>query len=281
MSTNDVTVLMTVYAKIAPAHLRAALHSIWDQTIGEVPVVLVIDGPIPDALADVVATEAAAHDSLRVVPLAHNIGSGPASQAGLELVTTQWVARLDSDDIALPERLERQLNVAMLGGVDVVGTALAEFDDAALSAGAAPHEAIIGIRRMPPTHDEIARYARMNSPVNNPSVLLRTAAVRTAGGYRDRPMMEDYDLYARLLATGARFVNMEQPLTLFRGGDAMLRRRSSRGMLTAERRMQATLVDCGVVSRPRALGNLIVRTAYRLLPTQLLRRANRVLFHRR
>ena len=75
---------------------------------------------------------------------------------------------------------------------------------------------VIGTRRLPTSHAEILRYARLNSPINNPSVMMRVDAVREAGGYRDVYHMEDYDLYARMLAGGKRFHNMPEALTYFR-----------------------------------------------------------------
>lgn len=278
---GGVTWLMTVYAGTAAAHLDAALASLWAQTRPAAAAVVVADGPLTAAQEAVLAAHAAAHPELRLVRLPVNRGAGPAAAAGLAEVATEWVARLDADDIAAPERLARQLPYAEARGLDVAGTALAEFDDAAVAAGASPGRALLGVRRLPAGHDRIAAYARWNSPVNHPSALLRVAAVRAAGGYRDRPMMEDYDLWARMLARGARFGNMAEPLTLFRGGDAALARRTGAGMFAAERRMQATLVAEGLVSRPRAALNLLLRTGYRLLPAAALRRLNRVLFHRR
>src|SRR5699024_6844073 len=143
-----------------------------------------------------------------------------------------------------------------------LGTAVAEFH-------VDPSE-VVAVRSLPETHEKIAAYAKINSPVNNPSVMVRREAVERAGGYRDVHHMEDYDLYARLLSTGARFHNLPEPLTYFRTSPAQFERRTGRGMFAAERQMQRNLVAYGLVSRPRSWVNLVVRTAHRLLPTGLL-----------
>ena len=110
--------------------------------------------------------------------------------------------------------------------------------------------------------------------------MARTAALRSVGGYQTVHLMEDYDLWARLLAAGYRFHNLPEPLTYFRTSPAQLRRRTGKEMLKAEWQMQRNLVSYGLVSWPRATLNLLIRNTYRLLPQRLLKRVNWFLFHR-
>lgn len=267
--------LCTVYHGSDPQHLHMALDSLANQTRPAEHIVVVVDGPIGPDLEEVVTSFAAANDTVEIVRLPHNVGAGPASQAGVERISAEWIARLDSDDIATPQRFATQLAfIEQHPDVDVLGTAVAEFD----SVPDVPANKQ-KIRRMPQTHDEIARYARINSPINNPSVMIRKSALDQAGGYQDIHFMEDYDLYARLLSRGARFYNLPEALTLFRVTDQQFSRRTSKGMLSAEVQMQKNLISYGLVNPPRAVANLVIRTAYRLLPTSLLRRAYRLLFH--
>lgn len=264
--------LITVYHGNDPAQLAAALASLAAQTRPADEIVIVADGPLSDGVQEVVDGFVDKHPTARLVALPDNRGAGPASQAGLETIDSEFTARLDADDIAAPERFARQLAAfAADPALGVVGTAVAEF-------AADPADAAT-VRALPEQHAAIARYAKINSPVNNPSVMLRTADVLRVGGYRDVHFMEDYDLYARLLADGVRFRNLPEPLTYFRVTDAQFSRRTGREMFAAERAMQRNLVAYGLVSRPRAVANLLVRTAYRLLPTALLRRAYSRLFH--
>lgn len=278
---ETVTVLMTVYDGEEPRPFDAALNSIWAQTRPAEEVILVLDGPVRDELNEVVDRHEAAHPAeLRVIRNPVNQGSGPASNTGFENVTTDWVARLDSDDIAVPERLGKQLVYARRHGLDVVGTALAEFDGEQVALGADPEEAILGIRRLPQKHRAIRRYAKLNSPVNHPSALIRTEKLRDAGGYRRVPFMEDYDLWVRLLSAGARFGNMPEPLTLFRAGDSQLSRRTGSRMWRSEKMMQKILVQEGIVGKPRSVANLFIRTGFRMLPTNLLRKTYALVFRR-
>lgn len=266
--------LITVYHGNDPAHLASALTSLATQSRPADEVVVVADGPLNDAVQAVVDGFVDKHPTARLIALPDNRGAGPASQAGLETISADYTARLDADDIAAPTRFERQLAAfAADPDLGVVGTAVAEFTDTPTDAA--------NVRSLPETHPEIARYAKINSPVNNPSVMFRTADVTRVGGYRNVHFMEDYDLYARLLAHGVKFANLPEPLTYFRVSDAQFARRTGREMFTAEKTMQANLVSYGLISRPRALVNLTARTAYRLLPKNLLRRVYTRLFHSR
>lgn len=260
-------VLMTVYHGTRADELSVALDSLRTQTRPADQLVIVEDGPVDPAVHEL----AQAADELVVLP--ENKGSGPASQAGLEAVNADFFARLDSDDAAAPERFERQLAYfAAHPQIDVLGTAMAEFTHAPGDGQA--------VRRLPTTTHALRRYVAINSPVNNPSVMMRTDVVRAVGGYRDVHHMEDYDLYARLVANGARLANLDEPLTYFRVTPAQFGRRTGREMFAAERQMQRNLVDYGLISQPRAVANLLARTAYRSLPTGLLTRVYSALFHR-
>lgn len=278
---GTVTVLMSVYRDSDPTELSATFDSLWKQTRPAETVVVVEDGPLTEELREVLDEHRREHPELRTVTLARNQGLGRALQAGLETVSTEFLARLDTDDIAHPERLDCQLSyLRSHPELAVLGTAVQEFDNDVWHATRDLEQALGRIRALPTTHEQISRYAQINSPVNHPSVMMRTTAVNEAGGYRDVHHMEDYDLWARLLSSGARFHNLPEPLTLFRTSPAQFQRRTGRGMFAAERQMQRNLVSYGLVSRPRSWVNLAVRTAYRLLPTGLLTAAYGRLFHR-
>ncbi|RSZ64395.1 glycosyltransferase [Corynebacterium hylobatis] len=281
LTPGAVTVLMAIYRGSDATELAATLDSLWSQTRLADEVLIVEDGPLTAELHGILDTHRTAHPELNTLVLARNQGLGPALQAGLASVSTEFLARLDTDDIAVPQRLARQLEwLKRHPETDVLGTSMQEFDDARWHAtGELPQEGM-KIRSLPETHDEIARYAKINSPVNHPSVMMRTVAVQRAGGYRAVHHMEDYDLWARMLASGARFHNLPEPLTYFRTSPAQFERRTGKGMFAAERQMQRNLVSYGLISRPRSWFNFTARTAYRLLPTGLLTAVYGRLFHR-
>ena len=268
---------MTVYDRVHPAHFAEALDSVGRQELAPTELVLVADGRLTPEL-DQVLERFNPSFPVRVVRLGENVGAGLASAAGLEGIHAEWLARFDADDISMPHRLRRQMQVladAEASGepLDVLGSDMREFSDDA-------SRAVIGIRALPRGDAQIRRYARLNSPINNPTVVMRTSAVRAAGGYRHQPFMEDYDLYARMISAGCRFANLPEPLVDFRVSPAMFERRRGLAFLRTEISMQRRLRSYGLIGLPGVARNLVLRMAYRLLPIDLLRRAHGMVFHR-
>lgn len=260
-------VVMAVHAGVAPDHLDRALASLAEQTRPADEVVVVEDGDVGPALTAVLD----AHGVRRIrVPAG---GAGPARQAGLEALTTTWFAIADSDDVSAPDRFASQLARLEAGDVVAVGAAMAEFE------GSEDH--VVGLRRLPGDHVGIARLARINNPVNHPTLMAERASVLAVGGYRDLPWLEDYDLMVRLLGAGARLGNLPEPLVLFRSSPQQRARRAPRGIGRSEVRLQRELRRAGLVGPLGTARNLVVRTAYRMLPAGLMARAYRRVFLRR
>lgn len=269
----SLTVLITVYHKINPVELAESLGSLRTQTRPAEEILIVEDGPLGNELREVIDGFLATTPGARVIRLARNQGSGPASAAGLETISTELLARQDADDISLPERFERQLAYFEAHPeVDVVGSAAIEFRGTT--------DNVVGVRTLPAAHEEIAKYLKINNPISHPTMMARTQAVKDAGGYRAVHHMEDYDLMARLLREGRKFHNLPEPLIYFRTSAAQVERRTETGMFAAEKQMQRNLVSYGIISRPRSWVNLTVRTAYRTLPKATLQRVYGKLFHR-
>lgn len=267
-----VTVLISAYAGTEADDLARTLDSLREQTEAAARILVVKDGPVSAAVEKLLQ-----ESPVDTLELGTNQGLGPALQAGLNEVTTPYVARIDTDDIAFPERLAVQrAYLDKHPEISVVGTAVQEFDDATLWETGDLSRSVGAVRSLP---ENPGKYARLNSPLNHPSIMARTEALTGVGGYRSVHLMEDYDLWARLLAAGHQLRNLPEPLTYFRVSSAQFDRRT-KGMSRAEWQMQRNLVAYGLVSRPRAVLNFVIRMAYRALPQGLITRVYSRLFHR-
>ena len=277
------SVVLPVYAGAGPEHFRRALESIYAQTYPACEVIVVEDGPLLDDHHRVLEDFSARTPPLRRIALPDNRGAAAANQAGLQAARCEWIAKADSDDVNLPARFAVQveaLRKADADGapLDCLGSAMFEFD------GGGPGEEadhVTGLRTRPGSPEEIARVMRRNNPMNHPTLVYRRETALAVGGYRPLPYMEDYDLMARMLAAGARMRNLPEPLVLFRAGDEMLGRRRAAGIFASERIMQRNLRSYGLSGPVESRVNLAARTAFRLLPAPVLRRAYSMLFHRR
>lgn len=203
------------------ALLEAALGDLARQTFRDVEVVVVDDGSddeTPARLGRFVEADPLRRRALRQAPS----GIVAALERGRAAARGEILLRMDADDRCHPDRVRRQ--VAFLDahpGIDVVGTQIHVFPRAARTLGMERYEAWQnGLL----THDAMAEELLVESPLCHPSVAMRREALDRVGGYRDGDFPEDYDLWLRMEASGARFAKLPGRLTLWREGPTRLTR---------------------------------------------------------
>ncbi len=220
------------------------------------------DGPVPDALAAAIADLVAGSP----VPVEHLVlgrqrRARPGPGRGLAACAHEIVARMDADDVSLPTRFEAQLPLVE-AGADIVGTGLLEF-------GSSPED-VVG-RRTPPTDpDEIRRVIRFRDPFNHPTVVYRRSAVLAAGGYTDMALMEDYLLFARMVAGGRPAGQPRRAAGLLPGRGRRLRPAgwAAAAALGAGRAADASASSGSPPARSTS-ATCVVRGGYRLVPERL------------
>ena len=253
------SVLIAVYAKELPQNLQQSLESIFRQELMPDEVVLVEDGPLTAELEQVVTEAAAKHQELHIIKIAKNKGLGLALQEGIKHCHYDIVARMDSDDIAHPERFKKEM--AWLEAhpeTDVVGSWVDEFSG--------DPSQVISTRRLPETHEEILRFSRYRNPMNHPTVMMRKEAVMRAGNYQHLPLFEDYDLWVRMLRQGARFHNLQESLLSFRLTSQLFSRRGGRHYIRQEIKFQRHMRAMGHIGYWQMSLNIVVRTLLRVMP---------------
>lgn len=215
------SVLMSLYIKEKPDYLKQSIDSMLQQTIMPDEIIIVKDGPLTDELDKVLFEYQTKFPNLfRIVASEKNIGLGQALNLGLKNCSNELVARMDTDDISLPLRCEKQLEMFKRNPeLSIVGTWIDEFYDD-------PDE-IIATRIVPITHDEIYKFAKRRSAFNHPSVMYRKSKVLECGGYSDLRRNQDVDLFGRMLFAGCKAGNIEESLLLFRSNKNLLKRRRS------------------------------------------------------
>jgi glycosyltransferase involved in cell wall biosynthesis len=195
-----VSALMSTYAGETATNLKESLESIYAQTVPPDRLVLVLDGPVDVGQEEVIARYG--FDSrvanLTLVRLPSNGGLARAMNAGLERCSGKYIMRADSDDICDPCRLELQLDYFKAHfETDVVASWSAEF----YSDGGPERLKTSSVH-----HDAVARALRWRNVLVHGTVLIRRETLLGVGGYRAGfARLEDYDLYVRLILSGARF----------------------------------------------------------------------------
>lgn len=274
--TQRFTLLMAVYGSDDPRFFaRAFTSSTVDQRLRPDEIVLIKDGPVPPELDRVIRS--LIDDSpipVQLVEFTENRGLAAGLTAGLELASHEIIARMDADDIARPERFESQLPL-FDEGYDIVGAGMFEFE----APGEEPEHIVA--RRTPPCSDaDIRAYLPFHDPFNHPTVVYRRSAVQAAGGYEPLGLMEDYWLWARMLANGARAINLPDPLVLYRVDSGAFARRGGLDQLRTELQLQRRLRSIRAISRAQYLRNIVIRGGYRLVPEGIRRRIYRSLIGR-
>lgn len=212
------TVCISLYKNDSPEFFSQAFDSIINQTLPPSEVILVIDGPIEKDLQDRVDFYIKEYSFLKILPLKHNVGLGMALNIAVRAASYELIARMDSDDIAIKDRFEKQIQYFVSNPkTSIVGGGINEFIESP--------ENIIA-QRICPSHDsEIKHFMKYRCGFNHMTVMFRKKDILEVGNYRDWFWNEDYYLWIRLWKQGFIFGNISDPLVDVRVGKDLYNRR--------------------------------------------------------
>lgn len=223
------SVLMSVYAGDNAEYVRIAIESMENQIVKPEQIVIVVDGPVSreiDNLLNEKAQKTDAEYSIDICRLEKNQGLANALNTGLEMCRNDLVARMDADDISLPERCERELEQFEKNDKLIVcGCNLDEFETINLSDNS--DIKVSTSRVVPETNNEIRKFMKKRQPVNHATVIYRKSAVQHIGGYIPLRRKEDFDLFSRMINANYEFYNVQEHLYLCRVDESNYRRRKS------------------------------------------------------
>jgi len=214
-----ISVLLPV--KNGGVYLRPAVESVLAQTHQNIELILIDDHSDDDAISQLPS------DPRLQVHQNSGHGISPAMVLGFSLAQGEFIARMDGDDIALPERLAAQLAyLEQNPSVDICGTEVEIFtEQGPPQGGYARYQTWINSLHTPA---EIADSIYIESPIPNPTVMFRRAAYQQLGGYHDPVWHEDYDLYLRAHQAGMQMGKPEGVLLRWRDHVARSTRNQSR-----------------------------------------------------
>ena len=254
------SILISVYYKEDPLFLEKALGSIGNQTLSANEIVLIKDGPLTPDL-DKVITYHSEYSRIpyKIIELKENIGLGEALNRGLEYCSYEWIARMDSDDIALPDRFEKQFGYLVENpDIDILGSWICEFDK--------NFEECNKKRKVPVANEDIRSFSKHRNPLNHMTVVFRKSAVQEVGGYLPMNGFEDYYLWMRMLMAEKQFSNIPQVLVKARTGQGMISRRQGLKYAKDELALEKAAYQLGFWSKFDLIKNLFTRVLPRLLP---------------
>ncbi|MBQ2383952.1 MAG: glycosyltransferase [Oscillospiraceae bacterium] len=202
----------------AEKYLREAMDSILAQTYGDLELI-VLDDKSTDGSLQILKEYAAADPRVVVLENEQNMGLTKSLNKGLAVAKGEYIARMDADDISVPDRFAKQ--VAFLDShpdytfVSCIGRYIDEEGREEQ------------LRLFPETHEEICAMMPKVDAVMHPGVMFRREDIARIGNYcEDFRVVQDYDLWFRGMAAGYKFYNIQEPLVLFRRNDSYNTRKS-------------------------------------------------------
>lgn len=195
MIMNKVNVLMCVYKEEFNI-VRQAVESITQQTYNNIELIVVIDNPDRLDIVEFLDQSKTSY-SIKYVLNEKNIGLTQSLNIGLQLCDAPFVARMDADDVAMPDRIENQMEFLLSNHCDLVGGYIQLIDE---------NSCVIHNRTNYPVHDEaIKRMLLLKDCIPHPTWLFRREMAMKLQGYREVYAAEDYDFLIRAMLSGAKF----------------------------------------------------------------------------
>ena len=241
---TNFSVVTSAYKNDNSEFVRVALDSMLiNQTVKPTEIVLVRDGQVPEVLDRLLDEyEARYPDVFNIIRLEQNGGLGNALKLGVENAKYDIIARMDSDDICLPNRFELQLKyLEQHPEVDILGGQISEFIGIP--------ENIIGKRVVPCTNSEIYNFMKSRCAFNHVTVMFHKDAVLKAGNYQDWFWNEDYYLWVRMMKTKCQFANVPEVLVNVRSGADLYARRGGRKYYESEKGIKKLQLDNKMITK--------------------------------
>jgi len=254
------SICTSIYKNDNPDYVRLALDSMLvNQSVKPNEIVLVQDGPVPYDLSRLQLEYKDKYgDVMNIIKLEKNGGLGNALKLGVENAKYDICARMDSDDICLPDRFEKQL--AYLEAhpeCDIVGGQMTEFIDTP--------DNIVGRREVPLSNKEIYDFMKSRCALNHVTVMFRKASVLKAGNYKDWFWNEDYYLWVRMMMAKCQFANIPEVAVNVRSGADQYARRGGKKYFDSEIGIKKLMLKEGMITKTQFAVNYVERFIIQLM----------------
>lgn len=260
------SVVTSVYRNDKPEFVRVALDSMLvEQTLKPSEIVLVRDGSVPVDLERLLFEYEAKYSGvMHIIRLDKNGGLGNALKLGVENATYSLVTRMDSDDICLPKRFEKQVAyMAEHQECDIVGGQMTEFIGEPTN--------VVGKRVVPESNEAIYEYMKSRCALNHVTVMFRKDTILKVGNYQDWFWNEDYYLWVRMMMNKCVFANLSDVLVNVRSGEDQYARRGGMKYFKSEEGIQRLMLDNKLINRCEYSVNVAKRLIVQLLLPNWLR----------
>ena len=203
---NKVSVLMSIYNE-NESEIKKSINSILCQSYTNIELIIVIDNQNKIKEYCDLINNNFIDDRLYVVCNEKNIGLALSMNKAFSLSSGYYIARMDADDIAVYDRIEKEVKCLESEKYDFVCTGFEYIDE---------NDQILDGSYIYYTPDELKKSLITTNCIHHPTVLMRRTIFEKVSGYRNFPCSQDYDLWLRMLEQECRFVMINEPLLKYR-----------------------------------------------------------------
>lgn len=203
-----VSVLLSTYNETLE-EVKASVESMLAQSYQDVEIIIVLDNPENEKVNEWLYGMAEKY--ARVKCITHDINQGLVNSLNDAFAVSkgEYIARMDADDISLPDRIENQVQyMKNHPQCAILGTNRIDIDEGG-NVLSKPH-------RIVTMNEAIQRILPYGGAFTHPTIMIRREVLECLGGYRAIPAAEDYDLYLRAKASGYEMFNLAEPLLYYR-----------------------------------------------------------------
>ena len=202
-----ISVIMSTY-KEDERLLRESIESILNQTYKDFEYIIILDYPDNDVHKSVIEEYALKDDRIHFYINEKNMGLTDSLNRGLSLCHGEYIARMDADDISLPDRLERQMKYLEKNHYDLIGGITEMINENG--------SLLYSIKSVPTDPKKINKALRYSQCIAHPTWLGKKEVFEKNAGYRHMPLCEDYDFTLRAVLNGFVISNLNEPVLKYR-----------------------------------------------------------------
>lgn len=202
-----ISVIMSTY-KEDERLLRESIESILNQTYRDFEYIIILDYPDNGVHKSVIEEYALKDDRIHFYINEKNMGLTDSLNRGLSLCHGEYIARMDADDISLPDRLERQMKYLEKNHYDLIGGITEMINENG--------SLLYSIKSVPTDPKKINKALRYSQCIAHPTWLGRKEVFEKNAGYRHMPLCEDYDFTLRAVLNGFVVSNLNEAVLKYR-----------------------------------------------------------------
>ena len=258
-----ISCLCSIYESTKSDEFSLSMNSILFQSFLPSEIIIMIDGPINNELREVIDFLLNEYpDLIRSKVLKKNVGLGTSLKEGLKLCKNDLIARFDTDDINLQDRLLEQYNYFKNDSeLDILGSSIKEFYYL-------KNKKIFSrIKKVPLSNNSIYKYLNKRNPINHPTVMFKKNSIIKAGSYTKMDYFEDYYLWLRCKLMKYKFINLATPLVAMKRNNSLDRRH---GFIYALKELHFLIIVLKEkILSPKYIFIFIIRLMIRILPKRI------------